>query len=111
MSIDLTATLSVRNVDSEKSLILRSVAYYDSDGSLVREYLEGPASIGPLATADFVVGRTDTAGGAGANFLVKWGATEAIPEPMIEAPMVGQAGTAGISFKSEGRVVEETGAQ
>lgn len=106
MSFDLTATLSVRNVDSTKSLVLQSVAYYDSDGALVREYLDGASAVGPLATADFVVGRTDTTGGSGANFLVEWGATEAIPEPVIEAVMVGQAGTAGITFLSQGRVVK-----
>lgn len=103
---DLTAVMSIRNVDEAHSLIVTSVEYYDSDGDRVRQYLEGPARLGPLMTADFVIAREDVTGGAGANFLVKWGVEESGPDPLIQAVMLGQIGSASISFLTEGRVVE-----
>ena len=103
---DLTAVMSVRNIDESHSLVITSVEYYDSDGRMVRQYLEGPARLGPLMTADFVIRRADVTGGAGANFLVKFGMEEPGPDPLIQAIMLGQIGSASISFLTEGRVVE-----
>jgi len=104
---DLTAVMSIRNVDETRSLVVTSVEYYDSDGRLVRQYLEEPARLGPLMTADFVIARADVTGGAGANFLVKWGMEEPGPDALIQAIMLGQIGSASISFLTEGRVVAE----
>ena len=67
--IDLTATVSIRNVSAQYPVILNFVRYYDSGGRLVREYLKEPAELGPLATVEYVVQRLDTTGGPGANFL------------------------------------------
>jgi hypothetical protein len=47
---NLAVTLSVRNTDPRKSLRLTEVDYYDSDGHLVRHYLEEPREMPPLAT-------------------------------------------------------------
>lgn len=47
----------------------------------------------------------DSRGGAGANFLVDWGAEQPISEPVVEAVMIGTASQQGISFISPGRVV------
>jgi hypothetical protein len=105
--IELAATISIRNVSSRQTLVLDSVQYYDSAGKLVREYLENPAELAPLASVEFVVQRNDTTGGPGANFLVHLSGPEALPEPLIEAIMIGQAGNAGFSFTSAGRVVQE----
>ena len=46
-----------------------------------------------------------TAGGPGANFLVRWSGPVGVDEPLIEAVMVGRSANAGVSFTSVGRVV------
>jgi len=104
--IDLTSTVSIRNVSAQYPVILNFVRYYDSGGRLVREYLKEPAELGPLATVDYVIQRLDTAGGPGANFLIQWTGQSDVDEPLIEAVMIGQAGNAGISFTSTGRVIK-----
>ena len=49
----------------------------------------------------------DSCGDPGANFLVQWAGSSYMDEPLIEAVMVGQTGTAGISFTSSGRVLKD----
>jgi hypothetical protein len=102
---ELAATVSVRNVSAQHAVVLNFVRYYDSAGQLLREYLKGPAELGPLASTEFVIQRADRAGGPGANFLVQWVGPSDVDEPLIEAVMIGQSGNAGISFTSPGRVI------
>lgn len=104
--VDLGATLSLRNVDSRRPVVILAVDYYDSDGALVRSFLDEPAELGPLMSAEYFVARADRTGGSGANFLVRWGLREPGPELLVEAVMLGRDGTAGISFVTQGRVVE-----
>ncbi len=102
---ELSVVVSIRNVDTHVPLILTTVDYYGSRGKLIRQYLDAPKRLDPMATVEFVIERRDTEGGAGANFLVDWGAESAIAEPVMEAVMLGQIGTLGVSFLSPGRRV------
>jgi len=104
--IDLGATLSLRNVSDRTPVVLLGVDYYDSDGALVRSFLDQPAELGPLTSAEFFIARPDRAGGSGANFLVHWALREDGPDLLAEAVMHGRDGTAGVSFVSQGRIVE-----
>lgn len=104
--VDLGATLSLRNVSESVPVVVTAVDYYDSDGKLVRSLLDEPAELGPLATAEFFVARIDSSGGSGANFLVRWGLRGAGPDLLVEAVMHGRDGGAGISFVSQGRIVQ-----
>ena len=106
---DLSATLSIRNADHAKALILLKVDYYDSVGAKLREYLDAPAELAAMATVDFVIEVDDKVGGSGANFIVEWGAREPIAEPVMESVMLGQVGSRGISFLSPGRPVKQVG--
>ncbi len=103
----LTVTLSVRNTALDGEIVLTSVRYYDTEGKLVRSYLEKPLSVGPLATTEFVVEREDTSGGSGANFIVEWSSGEPVTEPIIEAVMIDTSGNQGISFVREAAVIQE----
>ena len=98
----LETTLSVRNSDKETAVFLSSVDYFDTRGKLVKKYLEQPIRLNPLQTIEFLVKRQDSTGGSGANFLVHWMADEKSNRPVIEAVMVGTAGTQGISFVRPG---------
>jgi hypothetical protein len=105
--LDLAATVSVRNVSTKHALVLDVVRYYDSAGKPVRDYIPRPAELPALATVEFVVQRADAAGGPGANFLIHWKGPEGVDEPLVEAVMVGENSTRGISFTSAGRHVKE----
>ncbi len=103
----LEATLSIRNTDPENPIFVRSVNYYDTEGKLSRSFVDRMLRLGPLVTIDFLVPQRDTVGGSGANFIVEWSAQQAVDEPIIEAVMVGIAGTQGICFSRTGQPLRE----
>ncbi len=105
-TIDLTATLSVRNTDLERPIILSTVNYYDSSGKLVRKYLEQPVELGSLASTNFLVNQQDTSGGSGAAFVVEWVSQTTVSTPVIEAVLINTIGNQGLSFISSGRVIK-----
>jgi hypothetical protein len=108
--MDLSATLSLRNTDQTYPIIITSVLYHDTNGQLLRKYLEKPVELRPLASAEFVVDQADTGGGVGASFLVEWVAQQEVTDPVIETVMINTMGNQGISFVSPGRVVKRRGA-
>lgn len=103
----LTATLSVRNTDPQRAIRLVGVRYVGSEGQVIRSYLDAPRVLAPLATAAYVVAESDRAGGSGASFLVEWAADAPVASPVVEAVMISTAGQQGISFVTEGRVIDE----
>lgn len=103
----LEATLSIRNTDPESSITVDSVLYYDTKGKLIQNFLNEPRQLAPLETTAFLVEKTDTRGGSGANFIVKWSAEQPVYEPIIEAVMIGLSGASSISFTSTGRPLVE----
>lgn len=109
-TLQLAATLSVRNTDPQQPIIITSVKYYNSSGNLVKEHLESPLRLAPLASTDFIVNHNDHTGGSGANFLVEWIAETEVYEPVVEALMVSTNSQQGISFVSQGRVIESKSA-
>lgn len=106
-TLDLTTTLAIHNTDPENAIIINSVRYYNTEGELVRDFIDAPVQLNPLATTGFVIAAWEEAGGWGANFLVEWGAETPVYEPVVEAVMVSSRGNEGVSFISEGRVISE----
>ena len=105
---DLTATLSFRNTDPKAALILDRVDYYDSHGKKLRSYIDKPVPVDPLASIRYIVPESDRAGGSGAKFLVHWHAEKPVSEPIVESVMIGTQMQQGISFISQGRVIDGT---
>jgi hypothetical protein len=101
----LAAMLSVRNTDPVNALTLRSVRYFDTNGTPIREYLTQPRKIGPMATAEVFVEHKDSAGGTGANFLVAWEADKPINAPIIETVHTYFFGTRSVTFTSPGQPI------
>ena len=99
----LETTLSVRNTDPEKPVVITSIAYFDTKGKKVEEYLDGKLMLGPLESTEVLVEKRDIRGGSGANFLVKWNAESPVHLPIVQAVMVGSEGDLDISFNSIGR--------
>ena len=103
----LETTLSIRNPDPNHPISIKSVKYFDTKGSLIKEYLDGEMGLGPLETTAFLVEKRDKRGGSGANFIVIWDAEEPAYEPLIEAIMVGFSEGNSISFTSPGRPLKK----
>ena len=53
----LSAMLSVRNIDIKSELILKSVAYYDTNGRLIKEYCSTEKNLAALAFIALPIGR------------------------------------------------------
>jgi hypothetical protein len=104
---NLAATLSIRNTDPGHSIKLVSVKFFDSEGKLVKEYLDKPAELKAMASTRYILTEGDTAGGSGANFLVKWQSPAKVNPPLIEGVMIGTRSGQGISFVSRGQVINE----
>ncbi|MBW2438396.1 MAG: DUF3124 domain-containing protein [Deltaproteobacteria bacterium] len=104
---NLAATLSIRNTDPKHSITLVSVKFFDSEGKLVKEYLDNPADLKAMASTRYVLTEGDTVGGSGANFLVKWKSQTKVNQPLIEGVMIGTRSGQGISFVSRGQVIDE----
>ena len=104
---DLAATLSIRNTNLKSSIELISVKYFDSEGKLVKDYLEKPIVVDAIATTRYIITEDDKAGGSGANFIVIWKSERAVNPPIIEGVMIGTHSGQGISFVSRGRVIAE----
>ena len=103
----LAATLSIRNTDMAASLRVSAIGYYDTNGKLVRRYLERPIALGPLASTYVHIEEKDVSGGFGANFIVKWEADKVINAPIIECVMIGATSGQGISFVSPGQEIRD----
>ena len=104
---NLAATLSIRNTNPNHSITLVSIKFYDSDGKLVKEYLDKPGELKTMASTRYILTEADTGGGSGANFLVKWKSKTNVNQPIIEAVMIGTRSGQGISFVSRGQVIKD----
>jgi len=98
--VPLAVTLSVRNINPDKRLIIKAVDYFNTTGQKVDSLIKGWFALAPMATASFVIEQQDLSGGAGANFIVQWATDDDAQEPLIEAVMAGYRGTKGLSFSS-----------
>ena len=77
--------VSIRNTDPQVAIKLLSARYYDTNGKLVRSFLNTPVTIPALGTHEIFIPRNDTSGGSGANFLVVWSAESPANPPIVEA--------------------------
>jgi len=106
---DFSVTLSVHNASETRPLVLRRIAYFDTAGKMVENYLKAPVALKPFATIEVFVPTTDVRGGTGANFVVDWAASAEIAEPVVEALMVGGLGSGHYAFISQGRPIRVIG--
>jgi hypothetical protein len=103
--LDLAVTLSVRNTSATLPLVVEHIDYYDTAGNLVQHYIPAALAVRPFGTIEILIPTDDIRGGTGANFIVDWGATQPISEPVIETVMVGSSGNRGFAFVSPGRPI------
>ncbi len=101
----LSATLSIRNTSLADSLFVSTIDYFNTEGQLVRSYIDQPIALTPMATVNYVIEKNDTAGGPGANFIVKLYSNENV-NPLIQAVMIGENGNKGFAFATDGYSIQ-----
>jgi hypothetical protein len=106
-TIDLAATVSIRNTDSEHAIVLSTIDYIDNYGQPVRQYIDQPRVLEPMASTSVLIEERDAAGGLGANFIIEWSAEQPVHTPVIESIMISTRSSLGISFTSPARVLTE----
>jgi len=106
-AFELAATLNIRNTDRQRSITILAADYFDSDGHKIRSYVKQAERLGALASTYFHIKESNTAGGHGANFIVKWASEQPVNTPIIEAVMVGVHAGQGLSLRTPGKVIKE----
>ena len=106
--LNLTVTLSMRNLDGSAPITLIAATYFDSDGGKVKDLLGSEHTLAPFGSTEAIIERDDFRGDVGANLVVEWSSSTPVTPPLIEAVMVGFRGTQAFAFTSRGIVLEET---
>ena len=105
-SILLTATLSIRSTSLKDTTYINTIDYYNTEGKLVKSFLDRTLVLGPMESIDYVIERDDNTGGSGANFLVQWGADKNV-KPIFQCVMIGTFGQYGLAFTTDGVSIKE----
>ncbi len=103
----LTSTLSIRNNSLSDSAYIFRADYNDSYGQLLRQYIDSTILLKPLESIEFVVEYKEDKGGAGASFIIHWGAKENKNQLLIQAIMTGTSNQQGLSFSTEAKVIQQ----
>jgi len=101
----LTVTLSIRNIDTHFPIRITVIDYYETQGKLLKHYVDEPKILKPLDTLRYVVPETDRSGGSGANFIVNWESDRPVNPPIVESIMIGTQQQQGVSFSSRGQEI------
>lgn len=102
----ITATISIRNNSLVDSAYIQSATYHDSYGKLLLSYLDSTLLLSPMESIEFVVEEDEKAGGAGANFIIEWAATNYSDQLLMQSIMIGTFGDQGISFLADAKVIK-----
>lgn len=103
----LSAFMAVHNTDFNKPIYVISVYYLDTYGKLIKDFLQSKVdTVMPMQTVNYFVPESDRSG-VGANFILEWMADTAVNEPLVETIMVSLTSGQGVSFLSEGKILNE----
>jgi len=102
----LAATLSIRSTSFSDTTYIDQILYYNTQGTLVKNFIEHTLALPPMQSIDYVIERDDTAGGNGANFIVTWSAKRNI-KPLFQAVMVSAQGNKAFAFTVDGISLKE----
>ena len=101
----LSALISIRNTDPTQPIRIVSARYYDTKGSMLREFVPAARAIPPLGTLELFVERREAEGGSGANFLIRWQADTPVSPPITEAVHADLHSVRTVSFVTSGRAI------
>ena len=101
----LAVTLSIRNIDPKHQIKITLVDYYETQGKLIKKYVDKPKTLNPLESLRYVIPEKDKSGGSGANFIVEWQSEKYVNPPIVETIMIGTQNQQGVSFTSRGQEI------
>jgi hypothetical protein len=104
----LTITVSIRNINPKQTIKITKVDYYETQGNLLKKFIETPVTLQPLESMRYVIPEKDKAGGSGANFIVEWKSDKFVNPPIVESIMIGTQSQQGVSFTSRGQAIITT---
>ena len=103
---DLTATVSFHNTSRSENIIITKADYFNTDGDIIKSYVNNPVYIRPLETLQIVIAEEDEDGGTGGNFIFDWAKAPETSEPLFEAVMISTVGQQGLSFTTTGKRIK-----
>lgn len=101
-TINLTVTVSLRNISSTDTVFITRSDYYNTEGDLIRSYHKNAVYLKPHETIEIIIDEKDSDGGSGANFIFEWAHPKNSPDPVFDAVMISTSGQQGISFTTQG---------
>lgn len=104
---DLTATVSIRNINKRDTVFIKNAEYYNTKGELIRTYFDTPIFVKPMETLEIIIDENDKSGGSGANFVFDWLVPKNAHIPYFEAVMITTYGQQGLSFTTQGLTIKE----
>ena len=80
---NIRTILKIRNTSSTDSAYLTHIDYYDTQGTLIKKFLESTVLIKPMATREVMI-RNNQFRTKGDNFLVQWYSNNPEHRPFVQ---------------------------
>lgn len=100
--VDLTTTVSIRNMHSSDTVYILKADYYNGDGEKIKSYTDSPIYLKPKESIEIVIANNDNDGSTGANFNFNWATPNKNKPILFEALMISTKGQQGLSFSTRG---------
>jgi uncharacterized protein DUF3124 len=101
----VSVSVSIRNTDPSKSILITSAQYFDTNGKRMKEYVSAPRTIAPMGTYEIFIPRSDDTGGSGANFVIAWTSGASVNAPLVEAVHADLPGGLSLAFITSARQI------
>ncbi len=100
--IGLTVTMSIRNTSLKDTIYIEDINHYNSQGELVRKYLNDIMFLTPMQSTAYVIEESEIERELEGGFIVNWGANSSELKPIFQGVMISTHGPQGVSFITEG---------
>lgn len=104
----MSALVSIRNTSLKMPVRVTSARYYSTEGRLLKEFAASPRTVPPMATLEFFVEKSESAGGSGANFIIQWEASTETNSPLVEAVHTDIQLNRTPTFLASGRAINQS---
>ena len=101
----LSALVSIRNTDAVQPIRVLSARYHDTQGRLLRDFVPVVRAVPPLGTLELFIERSESAGGSGASFVIRWQADRPVSSPLVQAVHADLRNPRTVSFITVARPV------
>lgn len=102
---EFSSTVSIRNINKQDTIYINKIEYFNTQGKLVKSFIDNSIYIAPMETVEIVIELSDTEGGTGANFVFDWSILPGANEPLFEAVMISGVGNKGFGFVTHGKKI------